>query len=88
MLTAEALPRCKVPVLGRALINVCRHYYQGGFVVRLVLMDMEFEKIKESFMNVEVNTTVVREHVGGEIERAIRYIKEHTRSVVSILRDM
>ena len=55
-------------------------------MVRLVLMDMEFEKIKEDFTAVEVNTTAEREHV-GEIERAIRFVKERLRCVVSTLRD-
>ena len=50
-------------------------------------MDMEFEKIKENFTAVEVNTTAAREHV-GEIERAIRFKKEHLRCVVSTLRDV
>ena len=68
MLMSKALPSHKAPVLGR-------HYYRGGFVVRLLLMDMEFENIKEDFTAVEVNTMAVREHV-AEIERAIRFIKE------------
>ena len=39
------------------------------------MMDMEFEKIKDEFDRVEVNTTAAREHV-GEIERGIRLVKE------------
>ena len=70
MLMAKVLPNRRAPVLGRAITNVCRHYYRGGFIVRLVLMDMEFEKIKEDFTAVEVNTTAAREHI-GEIKRAI-----------------
>ena len=46
---------------------------------------MEFEKIKDDFELVEVNTTAAREHV-GEIERGIRLIKEQSRSVISDLR--
>ena len=40
-------------------------------------MDMEFEKIKDDFDKVEVNTTAAREHV-AEIERGIRNVKERS----------
>ena len=49
------------------------------------MMDMEFEKIKDEFDRVEVNTTAAREHV-GEIEREIRLVKERSRCVISDLR--
>ena len=55
-------------------------YALHGFVVRLVLMDMEFEKIKDEVGLVEINTTAAREHV-GEIERHIRSVKERCRCV-------
>ena len=48
-------------------------------------MDMEFEKIKDDFDQVEVNTTAAREHV-GEIEHAICLLKERSWSVISDLR--
>ena len=47
-----------------------------------MLMDMEFEKIRDVLPMVEVNTTATREHV-PEIERRIRTIKERVRSVTS-----
>ena len=53
--------------------------------MRLILMDMEFEKIKDDFDKVELNTTAAREHV-GEIERGIRFLKERSRCVISDLR--
>ena len=46
-------------------------YARGGFVVNLMLMDQEFEKIKDLLPLVEVNTTAAREHV-PETERHIR----------------
>ena len=55
-------------------------YESGGFVVNLMLMDMEFEKIKDVLPMVEVNTTAAREHV-PDIEGQIRTIKERVRSV-------
>ena len=87
MLTAKALPNHKIPLLCRAITNICRHLYQGGFVVRLAFMDKDFEKIKEDFTAVEVNTTASQEHM-AEIERAIRFIKDHMICVVSTLLDM
>ena len=46
------------------------------------MMDMEFEKVKDLVPLVEVNATVLREHV-GLIERKIRHLKEKTRAVTS-----
>ena len=45
---------------------------------------MEFEKVKDQqgMELVDVNTTAAREHV-GEIERGIRYLKEHCHCSVS-----
>ena len=57
-------------------------YTRGGFIVNLVLMDMEFDKIRDVLSMVEVNTTAAQEHV-PEIERRIRTIKERVRSVTS-----
>ena len=75
MLTAEYLPSCTAKQLSSSLTKIVKVYARGGFIVRLVLMDMEFEKIKDDFDKVEVNTTAAREHV-AEIERGIRHVKE------------
>ena len=61
-------------------MKVVYGYTCGGFVVNLMLMNMEFEKIKYVLPMVEVDTTAVREHV-LEIECRIRTIKERVRSV-------
>ena len=61
-------------------MKIVKLYALGEFVVRAVLMDREFEKIKpeveldvnETF---DVNNTAAREHV-GEIERYHRTLKE------------
>ena len=60
-------------------MKVVYGYARGGFVVNLVLMDVEFEKFKDKLPLVEVNTTAAREHV-PEIERRIRTIKERVRA--------
>ena len=56
-------------------MKVVYGYARGGFVVNLMLMDMEFETVKDELPLVEVNTTAAREHV-PEIERRIRTIEE------------
>ena len=63
-------------------MKVVYGYARGGFVVNLMLMDQEFEKIKDVLPLVEVNTTAAREHV-PEIERNIRTIKERVCATTS-----
>jgi hypothetical protein len=48
-------------------------------------MDMEFEKIKDEFDYVEVNTTAAREHV-SEAKKAIQDMKVRARCVILDLR--
>ena len=63
-------------------MKVVYGYARGDFIVTLMLMDMEFEKIKGVLPMVEVNKTSLREHI-PEIESRIRTIKERVRSVTS-----
>ena len=46
------------------------------------MMDMEFEKVKDLVPLIEMNTAAAREHM-GLLERAIRHLKEKTRSTAS-----
>ena len=61
--TVELLPSRTAPQLGSSLMKIVKLYAMRGFVVRCVLMDMEFESVKEHAM-VPINTTAAREHVG------------------------
>ena len=63
-------------------MKVVYGYARSGFIVNLMLMDMEFENIKDVLSMVEVNTTAAQEHI-LKIERQIRTIKERVRSVTS-----
>ena len=85
MITAEFLPSCTAKQLSSSLTKRVKVYARGDFIVRLVMMNMEFEKIQDEFDRVEVNTMAAREHV-GEIERGIRLVKERSRCVISDLR--
>ena len=80
--TAEFIPTWTVVQLSNCLMDVVYGYARGGFVVNLMLVDMDFEKIKDMLTMVEVNTTAAQEHV-PEIERRIRTIKERVRIVTS-----
>ena len=51
-------------------------------MVKVILMDMEFEKIIDEIDMAIVNTTAAREHVTN-CERRIRTIKESARYTVS-----
>ncbi len=54
------------------------------FLVRLVLMDMEFE---ENFDKVKINTTTAYEHV-CEIKQCNRMVKERSQGRISEMRDV
>ena len=47
LITAEHVPTRTARQLAKSLMNIVELYGRGGFLVRLVLMDMEFEKIKD-----------------------------------------
>jgi hypothetical protein len=66
----------------RTATNLCKHldrvlqvYARAGFLVRTILMDREFEKVKDCLPNVECNTTAAKEHV-SKAKRTIQTIKE------------
>ena len=59
-------------------------YRRGGFLVCLILMDDEFEKVREELPDVEMNTAAAREHV-TDIERGICTLKERIRCIASDL---
>ena len=72
MYTCEHVPNRKAKQLSRSLRRIINLYARGGFKVRTIMMDVEFEKVKdqEGMELVDVNTTAAREHVGA-IERGI-----------------
>ena len=83
--TAEHVPSRTAKQLAKSLMKVVKLYAMGGFVVRNVLMDGEFEKIKPEVTLLEINISAAREHV-GEIERYHRTLKERCRCVLSDMR--
>ena len=82
IMTAECLPGRTTRQLANSLRKVMVSYAHGGFLVRHAFMDVEFEKVKELVLFVEVNTTAAREYV-GVIKRNIRHAKERVRATTS-----
>ena len=64
LISAEFLPSHTAKQLNSSLIKIVKVYARGGFIIRTVMMDMEFVKIKDDFDRVEVNTTASCEHAG------------------------
>jgi hypothetical protein len=82
--TVEHLPVRTANALVKHIGQVLGVYKRGGYNVRTILMDGEFEKIKDLLSSVECNTTAAKEHV-SEAERMIRTIKERTRGLLATL---
>ncbi|KAL7460225.1 hypothetical protein ACHAXS_000688, partial [Conticribra weissflogii] len=73
--TLEFLDNRTATQLAACLGRVIKIYHCGGFQVSTILMDNEFEAVKDKVPEVVINTTRANEHV-GEIERKIWLIKE------------
>jgi len=83
-ITAEHTLVRTAKALVKHIEHVLQVYRRAGFIVRTILMDGEFEKIKDVLPTVECNTTAAKEHV-SEAERTIRTVKERTRGLVCTL---
>ena len=84
LFTCEHVPSRTAKQLSKLFKKIVQLYARGGFIIRVILMDMEFEKVKDELGLIDVNTTAAREHV-AEIERGIRLLKERSRCVVKSL---
>ena len=82
--TSEHVPSWTAKQLAKSLMKIVKLYALGGFVIRTVIMDGEFKKIKPE-VELDVNITAAREHV-GEIERYHKTLKERCRCVLSDMR--
>ncbi len=75
----------------RTATSLCKHlewvkqvYARAGFILRTILMDGEFEKVKNCMPNVECNITAAKEHV-SETKQSIRMIKEWVQGLIVTL---
>jgi hypothetical protein len=83
-ITSEYVPGRTAKSLAKHIDRVVNVYARAGFTVRTILMDGEFEKIKDFVPRLECNTTAAKEHV-SEAERGIRTIKERARGLITTL---
>jgi hypothetical protein len=79
--TVEQLPLRTVTQLSNSSMKIVRLYACTGFIVHIIMMDQEFDKVKDTCKMVELNTTVAHKHV-GEIKCYIQTIKERSRALV------
>eukprot|EP00957_Ditylum_brightwellii_P057853 4387055-Ditylum_brightwellii.AAC.1 len=73
---AEHIQSRTAKQLVKSLMKVVKLYALGGFIIRTVIMDGEFEKIKPE-VELDVNISAAKEHV-GEIERYHKTLKERS----------
>jgi hypothetical protein len=79
--TVEKLLLGTAKQLSNSLMKIVRLYAHTGFIVRIIMMNQEFNKVEDACKMVELNTTATCKYV-GEIERYIQTIKEHSRALV------
>ena len=80
--TAEFIPKQTERLLAKSLKKVPMPYARGVFIVKLAVMDKEFDIVKEHLQFLEVNMTDARDYV-AEIERELRKVKERVRCTSS-----
>ena len=80
----EHTPVQTTKALVKHIEQVLQVYQRTDFIIRTILMDGEFEKIKDILPTVECYTTAANEHV-SKAERTIRTVKERTRGLVCTL---
>ena len=64
--------------------HVLSPYFCACFVVRTLMMDMEFKKVKDKIPSLFVNTKASKEHV-AEIDCQIGTVKEFTQGDLNTL---
>jgi hypothetical protein len=84
LITIEHVPHHTAAKLGHLLQHIINVYARAGFTVQTILMDNDFEKVKDQVPLAVLNTPAAAEHI-GEIERCIRVIKERSRGIICTL---
>ena len=84
LVTAEFTPSRTAARLAAGITRMIDLYARGEFQVGTVLMDNEFEKLRNLVPILAINTTAAKEHV-PEVKRKIRLIKERGRGILNTL---
>lgn len=83
-ITVQHVPHRSAGELANSIKLTLQKYGAAGFLVPIVLMDGEFDKVCDKLPNTVVNTTAAREHV-MEIERMIQTVKVKVRGIKNTL---
>jgi hypothetical protein len=59
-------------------------YARAGFMVQTILMDNEFEKVKNHIQLAHLNTPAAKEYI-SKIKRLVLVIKEHCHGIIFTL---
>ena len=84
LFTVEFFPSRTYVHLSSHFTKVVKLYERGGFSIRNIFMDQEFDKVMENIPEIEVIIASAQEYV-GEIEREIRFIKDRCRGTRAII---
>ena len=83
-ITIQHVKSRKADVLAEGLKKACNIYGRAGYIVDILLLDPEFEKVEEFLPNVQCNFTAAREHV-PVAERKICTRKERGKGAINLL---
>ena len=81
LLTVEHIPYPTAAQLSISLIKIVNIYDIESFIVQVIFIDMDFEKVLYDLEMVQVNTTGDKKHVDN-IEYGIIVVKERAISVI------
>jgi hypothetical protein len=84
LITIEHAPDQKASKLGHLLECIIRVYACAGFTIQTILIDNEFDKVKNHVSPVNMNTPAAAEHI-GKIEPCIQVIKERSQGIICTL---
>jgi hypothetical protein len=70
--------------LGALLLCIVQVYAKAGFTVSTIIMNYEFEKVRDHVPSVNINTTAASEHV-GEIEQKLCIVGERSHGIICTL---
>ncbi len=84
LVTIEHAPQRNAAKLGSLIHQIVWSYSRASFTIQTILMDKEFEKVRDHVPKLILNTLVADEHI-GMVERYIRVIKERACGIVCTL---
>ena len=62
--TSKQLPSQTATQRSNSLTKIVKLYAQPGYIVQVIMMDQEFDKIEDTCHTVEINITAACKHIG------------------------